>query len=395
MPGPETLKANPGLKPMPYGDPKGLLANNAELMRRKHADPEDPDSWLMSIGWDTLGEMFEMGDDDGELESYVEGLLRDYLPEEPIINCVEDLCSVMKIPMRDLMAKLSWRTNMKWNWDEDNYYDAIELVIPNYLNQFDFEREWILGGGLHVPAGSTYIFQADLHQIDVYKQLLKTSGDQAWASLTPDQQYGAGAFRYLPKLQEYARGSKVTIADRTRTNKLLRDSFGKDRPAETPQDYPRSKTASTPVIRKMKPKELASAIHVAHQCFTLDMSEEYMAEIIHDELGTNLSRCYVATDHDKIIGGYLISMDGLGPGNEKELELKGPGAQGVILFLLPEYRGRGIGRELRELPRKLGLSYIYGCHYRELGNLKNWTDYGREVIGENEMVYYTLMRYKK
>jgi len=40
------------------------------------------------------------------------------------------------------------------------------------------------------------------------------------------------------------------------------------------------------------------------------------------------------------------------------------GVEGIILLVLPEYRGRGYGNLLKDLPRQMGYDYVYGEHFK-------------------------------
>ena len=67
------------------------------------------------------------------------------------------------------------------------------------------------------------------------------------------------------------------------------------------------------------------------------------------------------------------------------------GVQGLGLALLPDYRGTGIGKEMRNIPLKMGYNYIWGRHSKGLHNVTQWTKFGRRIIGENEHEYITIM----
>ena len=96
-----------------------------------------------------------------------------------------------------------------------------------------------------------------------------------------------------------------------------------------------------------------------------------------------LENAYVAEHRGRIIGGYFCEFNNI---PEFFLEngesYKGKvGIQGVALFLLPEFRGQKIGATLRVIPTEMeGVDYIWGQHLKSLGNVQNWTAFGRRVV---------------
>jgi GNAT superfamily N-acetyltransferase len=118
---------------------------------------------------------------------------------------------------------------------------------------------------------------------------------------------------------------------------------------------------------------------------------------IMTELHTQLDVSYKAVMNGEIIGCYLMNEDSiycdedciisedLTPYNRKD------GIHGVAIALRPEFRGRGYGRKLLELPRKMGYEYVWGFNAKNLDNIDAWIRYGRRIIGESETCYITLM----
>lgn len=157
--------------------------------------------------------------------------------------------------------------------------------------------------------------------------------------------------------------------------------------------------ASNPIaIRKIKHSDLLETLKVCFKSFKEilpGMTEDYMAELILEPLHGNLGDSYIAIQGDQIIGGYFISRQGLPDEIAEEHGVENLiGVEGVALFLLPEFRGSGIGKQLREIPKSLGVDYIWGQHFKELNNLENWTNYGRQVVFEDDEVFITMMRFR-
>lgn len=113
---------------------------------------------------------------------------------------------------------------------------------------------------------------------------------------------------------------------------------------------------------------------------------------------TQLSVSYKAVLDSKIIGCYLMnecpvfSPDDFILYEDIKSYSQKNGIQGVILALKSEYRGRGFGRQLRDMPLVSGkYDYCWGFHVKSLNNLGQWIRYGRRLIGEIESAYMTLM----
>ena len=140
-------------------------------------------------------------------------------------------------------------------------------------------------------------------------------------------------------------------------------------------------TASTPKIEKMKTQDEVEVIEVAKACFP-----DYTAElpgIVKESCHGDYSRSYVVREGGKIIGAYLLGKNQLPemfPGPETKPYKGKKGIEGVALFVLPEYRGTGIGRQLRGIPLSSGADYIWGQHFEGLGNLQNWVNFGRKHL---------------
>lgn len=140
--------------------------------------------------------------------------------------------------------------------------------------------------------------------------------------------------------------------------------------------------------------------YVISMCEAIFREHDTMAsDPLKMEFFTQLNVSYKALLNGEIIGCYLMNEDpvihehegfvinvDISPYDEKK------GIHGVVLALKPEFRGKGYGRRLRDIPRTLGrYDYVWGYNVKSLGNIDNWLKYGRRIIGESDACYVTLM----
>jgi 8-oxo-dGTP pyrophosphatase MutT (NUDIX family)/GNAT superfamily N-acetyltransferase len=139
---------------------------------------------------------------------------------------------------------------------------------------------------------------------------------------------------------------------------------------------PRYKSGSEPKIEKLTAKDLPAVMEAGQVCFPKFEFEGIARESMHGDF----SQSYVVKDGDKVIGAYLLAPNQLPevfPGKETKAYKGRKGIEGVALFLLPEYRGAGVGRKLRGMPMTSNYDYIWGQHFEDLSNLQNWVNFGR------------------
>lgn len=102
---------------------------------------------------------------------------------------------------------------------------------------------------------------------------------------------------------------------------------------------------------------------------------------------TNWENSFYLVDEDNIIlGVYLIGYNKLPIQDVRFLNLKG--VEGLLLAVTEELRGLGFGNRFKDMPKSLGIDYIWGQQYKSLNNLTDWLK-RRELIGETNDVYIT------
>jgi 8-oxo-dGTP pyrophosphatase MutT (NUDIX family)/GNAT superfamily N-acetyltransferase len=135
-------------------------------------------------------------------------------------------------------------------------------------------------------------------------------------------------------------------------------------------------TASEPKIEKLTSQDIPAVMEAGQACFPKFEFDGIARESLHGDF----SQSYVVKDGDKVVGAYLLAPNQLPevfPGKETKAYQGKKGIEGVALFLLPQYRGAGVGRKLRGMPLTLNYDYIWGQHFEDLSNLQNWVNFGR------------------
>jgi GNAT superfamily N-acetyltransferase len=69
------------------------------------------------------------------------------------------------------------------------------------------------------------------------------------------------------------------------------------------------------------------------------------------------------------------------------------GIEGVALVVAPEYRGSGLGNQLKDLPRTMGYDYVYGEQLKSLNNLNDWLK-RRQLVANCGNVWVTAEIFK-
>jgi len=99
--------------------------------------------------------------------------------------------------------------------------------------------------------------------------------------------------------------------------------------------------------------------------------------------------CMLLNDQDEIVGVYLLDSceeSNSFFGKEKYNGLIG--AEGMLLFIEEEYRGKGWGNKLKDMPKELGFDFVWGRQSKRLNNLHHWLK-RRELILEDVNEYIT------
>ncbi len=95
---------------------------------------------------------------------------------------------------------------------------------------------------------------------------------------------------------------------------------------------------------------------------------------------------YLVDEEDIIVGVYLIGDHNLLIKNKKYDGLVG--VEGLLLAVDEDIRGFGFGNRLKDMPKTLGVGYIWGQQFKALGNLEDWLK-RRELVFETSDVFIT------
>lgn len=95
---------------------------------------------------------------------------------------------------------------------------------------------------------------------------------------------------------------------------------------------------------------------------------------------------YLIDEEEIIVGVYLIGNNQLPIHNEKYNDLNG--VEGVLLAVDEDIRGFGFGNRFKDMPKTLGVDYIWGQQFKLLGNLEDWLK-RRELVFETSDVFIT------
>lgn len=127
------------------------------------------------------------------------------------------------------------------------------------------------------------------------------------------------------------------------------------------------------------------AILFSYQFFSHTMKFDDFNEYLREETLWDKS-WYLIDDTDTMLGIYLIGGQQLPLFDERFTHKFG--VEGLLLAVDESIRGFGFGERLMNLPRTLGVDYIWGQQFKILNNLDHWLK-RREKIGEIGDVYIT------
>jgi len=97
---------------------------------------------------------------------------------------------------------------------------------------------------------------------------------------------------------------------------------------------------------------------------------------------------------DNIKGIYIIGNNQVTDFTDDPQFEKLVGVEGVLLAIDDSIRGMGWGNKLKEIPKTLGVDYIWGQQFKKLNNLNDWLK-RRELVSETEYVYVTVEKYSE
>lgn len=150
-------------------------------------------------------------------------------------------------------------------------------------------------------------------------------------------------------------------------------------------------------ISKIEKNDIEECLNICSEVFSNVMSKSGVYNYVKHTADWNIS--IKASLDDKIIGCYIFNEESVTNfENCQKEDLKSyknlRGIQGVALAVLPEFKGLGIGKKLRDFPLHLGYDYIWGQHLKGLKNIDNWTKFGRRVVADCGGLIITLMDLK-
>lgn len=139
-------------------------------------------------------------------------------------------------------------------------------------------------------------------------------------------------------------------------------------------------------IKRSIPKEKQyEAILFGYNFFSFTMKFDSFNTYLKGETDWKKS-FYLVDEEDVIVGVYLIGDHNLLIKNPKYNNLKG--VEGLLLAVDEDLRGFGFGNRLKDMPKTLGVDYIWGQQFKALGNLEDWLK-RRELVFETSDVYIT------
>ena len=155
-------------------------------------------------------------------------------------------------------------------------------------------------------------------------------------------------------------------------------------------------------IQPLTKNDLDTVINMCIEAFgafeTKDEIRTYLMEQIDvsiskkDVLGSHIVGCYLfnkASIYDFMQDNPTCALSDLSSYKDKQ------GIQGVALVVRNSFKGKGIGKLLRDVPKSMNVDYIWGKHLSDLGNIQQWVQYGRKIVGngivEDEHLIITLM----
>lgn len=151
------------------------------------------------------------------------------------------------------------------------------------------------------------------------------------------------------------------------------------------------------VIRKFKIEDREQVMDLLIKAFSHLMSAEKIPA--YTDFYTNYNKSIVVDKNGEIVGLYLLGDRSLSKGikNERINKIyvnleeydKKIGLEGVALVVKKSERGNGLGSKLKDYVRTLGVDYVWGIQYKDLGNLQQWLR-RRKLAAENNYLNITV-----
>jgi predicted double-glycine peptidase len=150
-----------------------------------------------------------------------------------------------------------------------------------------------------------------------------------------------------------------------------------------------------PVIRRFKPSDKAQVMDLVVKAFSHLMPEEHIPTYI--DQSSNFNKSIVVDRNNEIIGVYLLGdrqlPDVLSKNDKVYVDLdeysRKNGVEGVALVVKDSEKGTGLGSKLKDYTKNLGVDYIWGMQYKDLGNLDHWLR-RRILAAENQYLNFTV-----
>lgn len=143
--------------------------------------------------------------------------------------------------------------------------------------------------------------------------------------------------------------------------------------------------------QSIQKERIEEVIQYSYQFFKDTMSFNDFSGYLRDV--TNFDKSFILIDElNALMGVYLLGDSQItfmieAPDYENLI-----GVEGVLLAVDESIRGFGFGNRFKDLPKTLGIDYIWGQQFKSLGNLKDWLK-RRELVGMTEFVYITAEKF--
>ncbi len=144
---------------------------------------------------------------------------------------------------------------------------------------------------------------------------------------------------------------------------------------------------SDPKIESITSKDIPIIRDMAINQFENNLVTSEILHTLNTDVDWSISKKLVVDD--KIIGFFLFNEKNINDIVPPEYALEDlskynrPGIEGIMLMVLPEYRGRGLGNCLKDLASTFRgkYDYVFGQQLKNLNNLNDWLK-RRRLVGE-------------